>query len=552
VLVAAGVLGGTVIRPDARHMAAGLVLGQACTALVATYAVHRTIGISVQRTKAKRGALALLRYGVPLALTGLAGKFAFQFDRLAVSRKFTPTLYAVYVVGAVELPLTASEQPAVNWVLVPALSRHYVAGDLAGWAQFNDTFASEEDCVAFVPSGAAARRSTLRHSILTSAEYEAIRARMLLAAVGLLAVAAAATAGLVVVGLSGPDPETGTVRSPSAAPAASPETDETASKAASPPTVRRPVTDRLFARDSFWNERLHDETPLDPSSAVLVQALVGEVQRERDAVIGPWIATAESSTPLYRVGPSQPTVRVRLERKNLPGGKALARAFAKVPIPKDANPAAGSDRHMAIWQPSTDKLWEFFGARRTDDGWRTNWGGAIRRVSKSPGYYTARAWRGATRNWGATASSLPVIGGTMLLDELKQGEIDHALAINLPRPRAGQFAWPAQRTDGTGLPTTLPEGARLRLDPALNLEELNLPRLTRMMVEAAQRYGLVVRDQTYNAITFLGEDPSPRSRNPYKRYYLGRPPSELLTNFPWDRLQVLEMHLCTRPPCEPD
>jgi hypothetical protein len=73
-----------------------------------------------------------------------------------------------------------------------------------------------------------------------------------------------------------------------------------------------------------------------------------------------------------------------------------------------------------------------------------------------------------------------------------------------------------------------------------------------MMVEAAQRYGLVVRDQTYNAITFLGEDPSPRSRNPYKRYYLGRPPSELLTNFPWDRLQVLEMHLCTRPPCEPD
>ena len=73
-------------------------------------------------------------------------------------------------------------------------------------------------------------------------------------------------------------------------------------------------------------------------------------------------------------------------------------------------------------------------------------------MSKSPGYYTAAAWPGAKRNWGATASSLPVIGGTMLLDELEQGSFDHALAINLPAPRADVFAWPAQRTDGTGLP----------------------------------------------------------------------------------------------------
>ena len=65
-------------------------------------------------------------------MTGLAGMFAFQFDRLVVSREFTPALYAVYVVGAVELPLTIIVQQSVNSVLVPALARLYAAGDLAG------------------------------------------------------------------------------------------------------------------------------------------------------------------------------------------------------------------------------------------------------------------------------------------------------------------------------------------------------------------------------------------------------------------------------------
>ncbi len=58
--------------------------------------------------------------------------FAFQFDRLVVSRNFTPALYAVYAIGAVELPLSVIVQQAVNAVLVPAMTRHYAAGDMPG------------------------------------------------------------------------------------------------------------------------------------------------------------------------------------------------------------------------------------------------------------------------------------------------------------------------------------------------------------------------------------------------------------------------------------
>jgi hypothetical protein len=307
---------------------------------------------------------------------------------------------------------------------------------------------------------------------------------------------------------------------------------------------------RLFSAASFWNERLTADTPVDAGSVELVDALVAEVAREQQAGSGPWLATGRASTPLYRVGPSQARVRVRLDSKGVEGATALERAFAKVPIPENAEPADGSDRHMTVWQPSTDTLWEFWGARRRADGWHAKWGGAIRRVSKSRGYYTGGAWPGATRNWGATASSLPIIGGTILVEELRAGRIDHALALNVPAARPGAFAWPAQRTDGNGASTTLPEGSRLRLDPQLDLRELKLPRLTRMIATAAQRHGLVVRDQTGQGLSLFAEDPAPLGGDPYSAFLGGRTPAELLGRFPWDRLQVVRMRLCSEAPCQ--
>ncbi len=374
---------------------------------------------------------------------------------------------------------------------------------------------------------------------MTAYESDEARGRLLLSACGFGAAALVAVAVLLVVGLapSGPAREIVTPQGKATAPR--------------PPIAAHPsVPDReLFAPTSFWNERLAATTASDPSSTTVVQALAAEVGAETQSRIGPWIATSNSSTPLYRVGPDEPHVRVHLDVQGTTGEAALQRAFAAVPIPRSARPAAGQDRHMTIWQPSTDRLWEFWQARRLPDGWHARWGGAIQHVSKSPGYYTASAWPGARRNWGATATSLPVIGGTMTVDELTRGHIRHALALALPAPRAGTFAWPAQRTDGTGDAAALPEGARLRLDPKLDVSSLHLPPVTRMIAEAAQRYGMVVRDQTHKGISLFAEAPRPGQANPYNRLFADQSPLELLARFPWGRLQVLRMHLCTAAPC---
>jgi hypothetical protein len=132
----------------------------------------------------------------------------------------------------------------------------------------------------------------------------------------------------------------------------------------------------------------------------------------------------------------------------------------------------------------------------------------------------------------------------MLLSELAAGQIDHALAIGVPSPRARVFAFPAQRTDGTSIdPLAIPEGARFRLDTAVNIDALGLPPLVRAMAVAAQRYGMIVRDRTTSVTAFYGEDPGPTGTNPYPQLLGGRLPSDVLALFPWDHLQLLRMQL---------
>jgi hypothetical protein len=302
----------------------------------------------------------------------------------------------------------------------------------------------------------------------------------------------------------------------------------------SPRPPAAPVVQRVvlpFARTSFWNAPLGNRAPLDPNSAAYVAEL-----RRQVAAKPPWVNTTQYSTPVYTVGAHQPPVRVTIDQNQPP----LQQASLAVPIPPGARPAAGTDHTIVIWQPSTDTMWEYWLAEKRPDGWHAAYGGRMNGVSSNPGYFTSPP------QWGATATSLPALGGLIRLDELEAGHIDHALAIAIQDTRAGVWSWPAQRTDGrSASPAAIPEGTRFRLDPSLDLDALDLPWFTRLVAEAAQRYGMVVRDTSGNVV-FYAEDPTPTGTNPYSGpdgYFGDVYPSELLASFPWDRLQTLPLQL---------
>lgn len=185
--------------------------------------------------------------------------------------------------------------------------------------------------------------------------------------------------------------------------------------------------------------------------------------------------------------------------------------------------------------------------------WHAGWAGRILNASAHPGHY--RKLLSSTGNiledapWGSTASSLPMAAGLMMISELQSGHIDHALSIALPDTKAKSWVWPAQRTDGGDTSVdAIPEGARFRLNPALDINSLNLPPFTKMMAVAAQKYGIIVNDRTLSSIAVRGEDPSPLIRaglpNPYTNLYkdaTGKTlaPYQLMAKFPWSQLQLV-------------
>jgi hypothetical protein len=345
-----------------------------------------------------------------------------------------------------------------------------------------------------------------------------------------------------------PEPEPKSEPEPKPEPKAEPEPEPKSEPKPEPePEPEPPAPFRFFSPTSFWNESLPADAPLDPSSAVVVGALAEEVTHEQEIEKGPTINTTSWSVPVYTVPANQPLVKIT---QTFPyGGKvnpALQAAWNAVPLPADAQPAAGTDKHLVVWQPSTNKLWEFWHLEDTEEGWQAKWGGAIQDVSSDSGAYGPEAWTGAQSGWGASASSLSIAGGLITLEDLEMGQINHALAMAVPNTRRGAYASPAERTDGGSTePTSLPEGAHLRLDPNLDLASLHLPKVTLMMAEAAQRYGIVVRDSAVN-VAFYGQDPTPTGANPYTGahgYYQGKSSEQILAAFPWSHLQLLKMEL---------
>jgi hypothetical protein len=302
-----------------------------------------------------------------------------------------------------------------------------------------------------------------------------------------------------------------------------------------------------MARDasptSIWNTAPARDAQLDPRSGTLVSGLVTTVQQGIRAGRSPWIDTNNCAPPVYTVPVGTPTSPVALLNGTRPFRVTLASALAAVPIPDGALPSRCSDSTLIIKQPATNRMWELWHAHETTTGWSADYGGATQRLAASPGFFDANDWPGAPDGWGASASGLTVAGGLLTLDEVRKGVIDHAMALSIPESASGLWASPARRTDGVSKrPNALPYGARLRLDPTLDVDSLKVPRATKMIARAAQRYGFVVREQTHWGVQIAAERAPLDQSSAYQAAFRSSP-GTIMRAFPWKKLQVLRMDL---------
>jgi hypothetical protein len=191
-----------------------------------------------------------------------------------------------------------------------------------------------------------------------------------------------------------------------------------------------------------------------------------------------------------------------------------------------------------VVQPSTEKMWEFWDMRKEGTQWVAAYGGAMEHLSTDVGYYEEHAWTGAKTYWGATASSLPLLGGLMTIKQQEERKIEHALALAIPEP-SPSYVWPAQRSDGyLNTSTAIPEGTIFRLPASLELASLHLAPPVLAIAKAAQRYGMIVRDVS-GSVSLYGEDPTPTGTTAYNTIFEGKSPGTLMKEFPWAKLQAV-------------
>jgi hypothetical protein len=291
---------------------------------------------------------------------------------------------------------------------------------------------------------------------------------------------------------------------------------------------------RLFSAQSIFNQQLPASPPLASNSAKLVGAFQAQVGRYSGHVV---INTTEWSAPVYVVGANAPTVALLGKSSICPRPEGVFAGFQAeieaVPLPASALPAAGTDKEVIVWQPSSGHLWELWRVLDESGRWTACWGGEIADAYTSNGILPAP--------FGAGAAGLSLLGGQIHLEDLEHGAIDHALEVLLPETATG-FVWPANRTDGvTTSSSAIPEGTHFRLSPSLSLSSLHLSAAALEIATAIQRYGMFVGD-TSGSVALSAQDPTPLidegKPNPYDRL-LSTDPYDVLDAIPWGDLEVV-------------
>lgn len=292
----------------------------------------------------------------------------------------------------------------------------------------------------------------------------------------------------------------------------------TASLLSSPATA---VTVRPFSATSPINTVIRSTPAIDTKSTAMIAYAARTRQMHANLyAYGIPIHTASSSTPRF-------TVSCRMD----PTWGTCPFTGRVMPIPAGATPSTGTDRAMVVVDPVTQTTGEYWQATRTSTGWVASWGA----VNPSAG----SGWGG-----GSTGAGASRLAGVVRVSEIAAGRIDHALVLQTDNVCRTTFRAPALKTDGTSIRTDcIPEGARIQLDPLLDVAKI--PGITageKTVAKAMQVYGGYVIDRGGAPLSVSFERATDAtSASPGRTYaasglswdYHGMP------HVPWQKLRVL-------------
>jgi hypothetical protein len=278
-----------------------------------------------------------------------------------------------------------------------------------------------------------------------------------------------------------------------------------------------------YSTTSFWNTTIPANPSIDPNSASIVtKAIAAYASNANFSNTDSWgigIAYATQTSKVYTVTCTQ-----------------YCSGSVQFPIPAGATPSTGSDHHLTVINGTQElDMWNAV-HNTTNDTW-------------SAGFLVindANGW-GATCAQGlhcnaAVAAGFGLLGGQVRPEEIAQGHIDHALSITTPYTRASYIACPATHQDGKYADTAaIPEGARIQLDPAYNVDAQSWPAWEKVIAKALQKYGAYVSD-TGGSMAIRGFTDVNAGNATWSS--AGTPKGASLSNLPWSSFRVITIQSC--------
>lgn len=276
--------------------------------------------------------------------------------------------------------------------------------------------------------------------------------------------------------------------------------------------------DSPFSASSPWRQRIPPNPPIDPDSAAMIAAVQPEPALVANLV--------EFGIPIYRTNADTPTYTVNCEMN----WGVCPFAGWPVPIPEHAAPHSGSDGALVKVDESSGVIFEWWQAVKKGDEWSTSFA-AVNSLAGS-------GWGG-----GATGAGASRLAGVVRVAEIASGEIQHALALQ-SNNACSTFRPPALKSDGTSeRDDCIPQGARLQLDPSLDLSTLDLTAGELAVATAMQRYGGFVMDESGAPLSVSFELDTRAAPGALGSVYQDagfRWDYDAMESVPWDKLRVLK------------
>lgn len=291
---------------------------------------------------------------------------------------------------------------------------------------------------------------------------------------------------------------------------------------------RRPYDD-----DSPWNQtlaELYSDTGLYPTGIPIhadSDLLIESIKTDTEGTV-PYNDSGLADHTALTSDPSQFTMAVYVVDDRTPfstvapdstwrygdddtiNGSFAVGEIVSVRVPANVYPAApdGGDSQVVIIDLSTGYEWNFFACLQNADGtWYKNPVTGHYECSNAGRYealLTGTAVPGTSpKSWTLRGAGVPYLTGLVRPFEIRNGVIQHALAIAYDYPNSDYF-YPATKSDGVGkrigdvapgVKYDPPEGARLRLKSSVNPASYTDP-VARIVGRALQDYGAIIIDNS--------------------------------------------------------